>query len=320
MKKNSILIVDDENFNLKYLNNILGEEYVIYTDTSGLGAIEKAKELKPDLILLDIIMPEMDGYQTLREIKKCEGIRNIPVIFITSLNSLEDEERGLDLDAADYIHKPFSDKIVKLRIRNQVNIINQFRELIEIQQKKEDQAKSAEIHNEKQTAANGVSNIQQIKTYNERLLPDAVESSAEKKSQPDKNEKLKNAKDNAAGGFLEKIRKIQDIDTEIGMTRSSGKEEVFQKILCIFQKKIAPECSNMTAFFYAGDIKNFSNSVHALKTLLATIGAMKLSKAALELEIATKKQDINNCTQRFHKFKKTLLSLDKKLSAILPET
>ena len=312
-KKNIILIIDDENSNLKNLTNILGNEYMIYTAMDGKSGIEKARECKPDLILLDIIMPGMDGYETLCEIKKSGDIRNIPVIFITSLDSLEDEEKGLDLDAADYIHKPFSDKIVKLRVRNQINIINQIRELVELHQNMAEAANS--------TAVNAGSDIQEVQPDNKRISPNEKKALHKKTAQSAaaRNDKSKEANDKNAGSFMENISKISDIDAEIGLLRASGKEEVFLKLMSIFQKRIEPECSNMTAFFYTGDIKSFTNSVHALKTLLATIGAMKLSKAAFELEIASKKQDIDDCTQRFHVFKKNLLSLDKKLSAILPD-
>ena len=126
-KKNSLLIVDDENANLKVLTHILGSDYTIYTATNGKNAIKKALELLPDLILLDILMPEMDGYQTLSQIKNTDVIKKIPVVFITGLDSEEDEEKGLSLDAADYITKPFSAPIVKLRVRNQIQIVNQLR-------------------------------------------------------------------------------------------------------------------------------------------------------------------------------------------------
>ena len=127
LKKNNLLIVDDENANLKVLTHILGADYTIYTATNGANAIQKAKELNPDLILLDILMPGMDGYETLSTIKKTEEINKIPVVFITGLDSVEDEEKGLSLDAADYITKPFSAPIVKLRVRNQIQIVNQVR-------------------------------------------------------------------------------------------------------------------------------------------------------------------------------------------------
>jgi len=126
-KKGSILIVDDENANLKILTHILGAEYTIYTSTNGTDAIKIALDRNPDLILLDILMPGIDGYQTLSEIKKTEGIKKIPVIFISGLDSDEDEVKGLSLDAADYITKPFSPVVVKLRVRNQIQIISQMR-------------------------------------------------------------------------------------------------------------------------------------------------------------------------------------------------
>jgi len=125
--KSSLLIVDDEKANLIILSHILGSEYTIYTAIDGVHAVEKAKEYMPDLILLDIIMPEMDGYQTLAELRESEKTRKIPIIFITGLDSNKDEEKGLSLDAVDYITKPFSAQIVKLRVRNQIQIINQFR-------------------------------------------------------------------------------------------------------------------------------------------------------------------------------------------------
>lgn len=120
--KHSLLIVDDERSNLKVLTHILGQEYNIYTATNGKSAIEKAKEYKPDLILLDIIMPDMDGYKTISEMRTHNEIKNIPVIFISGLDSDEDEERGLSLEAADYIVKPFKESIVRLRVRNQIKL------------------------------------------------------------------------------------------------------------------------------------------------------------------------------------------------------
>ena len=125
--KNSILIVDDEKTNLMYLNHILGADYLIYTAREAPEALERANQYQPDLILLDIIMPGMDGYEVLTSLKKNEKTKAIPVIFITGLGSSEDEMRGLILGAEDYITKPFSDAIVKLRVRNQIKMVNQMR-------------------------------------------------------------------------------------------------------------------------------------------------------------------------------------------------
>ncbi|MDR3020863.1 MAG: diguanylate cyclase [Treponema sp.] len=125
--KNSLLIVDDENANIKVLSHILGGDYSIFTAQDGLDAFHKAKEYKPDVILLDILMPEMDGYETLVRLKKDEDTCKIPVIFISGLDSDEDEAKGLSLDAADYITKPFNAAIVRLRVKNQIQIVNQMR-------------------------------------------------------------------------------------------------------------------------------------------------------------------------------------------------
>jgi diguanylate cyclase (GGDEF)-like protein len=127
VKKNSILIVDDEIINQIALTQILCDEYTIYTAVNGKIGIEMAKELLPDIILLDIIMPEMDGYETLAEIKRTEELKNTPVIFISGLTSDDDEEKGLSLDAADYIKKPFKNTVVKMRVKNQVQIVNHLR-------------------------------------------------------------------------------------------------------------------------------------------------------------------------------------------------
>jgi len=126
-KKNSLLIVDDEKMTLNFLTHVLGSEYTIYSASTGENAIKIAREYLPDLILLDILMPGMDGYQTLSELRNCMETSRIPVIFTSGLSSTEDEEKGLSLGVVDYITKPFSGLIVKLRIQNQIQIINQLR-------------------------------------------------------------------------------------------------------------------------------------------------------------------------------------------------
>ena len=125
--KNSVLIVDDEKANLLYLNHILSDDYAVCTARDAENALKLADEYHPDLILLDIIMPGMDGYETLSALKTSDTTRDIPVIFITGLSSNEDEMKGLNLGAEDYITKPFSDAIVKIRVRNQIKIVNQMR-------------------------------------------------------------------------------------------------------------------------------------------------------------------------------------------------
>jgi len=125
--KNSILIVDDEKANIIALTYILSQEYTIYAAKNGRDAIETAKEHAPDLILLDIIMPGIDGYELLSQLKNTLETKATPVIFITGLAETEAEEKGMALGASDYITKPFSQDIVRLRVRNQMQILNQIR-------------------------------------------------------------------------------------------------------------------------------------------------------------------------------------------------
>jgi len=119
-KKGSVLIVDDETPNLKVLTHILSSEYTIYTAKDGLTAVEMAKKYMPDLILLDVVMTDMDGYEVLSILKASDKTRAIPIIFISGLNSSEDEEKGLALGAVDYIGKPFSAATVKSKVQKQI--------------------------------------------------------------------------------------------------------------------------------------------------------------------------------------------------------
>ena len=126
-QKYSILVVDDEKSNLIALTHILSPDYIVRSATNGKDAIKTAERLLPNVILLDIIMPEMDGFAVIAELTKSEKTKNIPVIFITGLSNHDDEEKGLALGAADYITKPFSSAIVKLRVRNQIKMLEQLR-------------------------------------------------------------------------------------------------------------------------------------------------------------------------------------------------
>ena len=130
-EKNSVLIVDDEELSIMTLTHILSPEYTVYVAKNGLDAIQMVERYLPDVILLDIIMPKMDGYAIIAELKNSKKTQNIPVIFISGLANTGDEEKGLALGASDYINKPFNAAIVKLRVQNQVKIINQTRLIIE---------------------------------------------------------------------------------------------------------------------------------------------------------------------------------------------
>lgn len=119
----TILIVDDTPDNIRILMETLREEYKILAATSGEMALKAAlAENPPDLILLDIMMPGMDGFEVCGRLKQNPDSRDIPVIFITAINSPEDETRGLKTGAVDFITKPFSPLVVKARVRTHLSL------------------------------------------------------------------------------------------------------------------------------------------------------------------------------------------------------
>ena len=116
--KKTLLLVDDAPTNIQVANAILKDEYRVRIATSGAKALELVKAPPPpDLILLDVEMPEMDGYEVCRRLKADPETRDIPVIFLTGKTEAEDETRGFSAGAVDYIHKPFSPSVVKARVQ-----------------------------------------------------------------------------------------------------------------------------------------------------------------------------------------------------------
>lgn len=113
-----ILIIDDTPENLKTLGAVLSTEFRLRIATSGTHGLSLAEQSPPDLILLDVMMPEMDGYDTYRQIKANPKLQLIPVIFVTVLTEHDAENSGLKLGAADYITKPIDVEIARQRIRN----------------------------------------------------------------------------------------------------------------------------------------------------------------------------------------------------------
>ncbi|HPF60096.1 MAG TPA: diguanylate cyclase [Candidatus Competibacteraceae bacterium] len=112
----TILVVDDVIENIEILNNILSSCYRVLFATNGPDALAIVREQSPDLILLDVVMPDMNGYQVCARLKQHPITREIPVIFVTAKDQEEDEETGLQLGAVDYLTKPVRSSIVKLRV------------------------------------------------------------------------------------------------------------------------------------------------------------------------------------------------------------
>ncbi|MCL2662844.1 MAG: response regulator [Oscillospiraceae bacterium] len=119
-KKYSILIIDDEKSNITVLTDILHDEYKILVVKDSREAVETAENQMPDIILLDIIMPYLDGYEVLAGLKASELTKDIPVIFTTGLDCEKEKAKGMAHGIADYIAKPFHASMVKLRVARQL--------------------------------------------------------------------------------------------------------------------------------------------------------------------------------------------------------
>jgi len=117
----SLLLVDDSPSDLATLASVL-TEYRLFTATEGLQALSVASREQPDLILLDIRLPKMDGYETCRRLKQQADTQDIPVIFVTRLDGEDDETRGFSVGAVDYITKPIRPKIVRARVAAQLQL------------------------------------------------------------------------------------------------------------------------------------------------------------------------------------------------------
>jgi diguanylate cyclase (GGDEF)-like protein len=122
IEKKKILVVDDEKTNILALAQFLKSQFEIIVAKDGTSAIEAANKNVPDIILLDVVMPEMSGFDVLLKLKDSPVTIDIPVIFITGLDNAEDEEKGLSLGAVDYIIKPFHKSVVKARINTHLKM------------------------------------------------------------------------------------------------------------------------------------------------------------------------------------------------------
>ncbi len=150
-ERKRILIIDDDKVQLNHAGEILNGKYDVVMAKSGMQGIDLlGKKNKPDLILLDVSMPELDGFETLTKIRNLPDCAEIPVIFLTSMDAPQAEVKGLKLGAVDYVTKPFVSEVLLLRIEkhlmlgeknNQLNLIRQSNAITEFDLDKLNQAK-----------------------------------------------------------------------------------------------------------------------------------------------------------------------------------
>ena len=121
-KRPTVLVVDDEPFNLSLMDGILSRDYNVKTAGNGQEALAQALAEPPDLILVDVMMPVMDGFEVCRRLKGNPATMHVPVIFVTAKNEIKDEELGFIVGASDFIHKPISAPIVAARVRTHLRV------------------------------------------------------------------------------------------------------------------------------------------------------------------------------------------------------
>jgi len=135
MIKDVILVVDDQPINLKVIASVLSADYSLSIANNGINALKMLEKGLPDLILLDIMMPEMDGYEVCKRVKENEKTKDIPIIFLTAKTDINDIIKGFDVGAVDYITKPFNPTEMKVRVVNHLNLYHAKKEIERMYQK-----------------------------------------------------------------------------------------------------------------------------------------------------------------------------------------
>jgi signal transduction histidine kinase/CheY-like chemotaxis protein/HPt (histidine-containing phosphotransfer) domain-containing protein len=259
-----ILVVDDNDFNLKVACGMLGLlEIDAKTASSGKEALELVKHNDYDIVFMDHMMPEMDGIETTEKIRKLGGkYESLPIIALTANAVQGAREMFLANGLNDFISKPID--------------ANTLREIL----------------------------VKWLPRRKIELCQEADIAGSEGEE--------------PANNFLELLGKIGEINAKLGLSRVSNSEDMYRDILKLFYKSILPECEKMSVFLRDKNTQGFSISVHAMKSVLSTIGALKLSQTALDLETASKNNELDYCLEMFPDFAEKLLALHKQLAIVFP--
>jgi signal transduction histidine kinase len=156
-----ILVVDDEPYNIDLLEDIFSDDYEVFSANSGIDALEIAARRKPDLILLDVMMPGIDGYEVCRRLKAKPVTQDSLVIFITGMGSVADETRGLEMGAVDYVTKPINPASVKARVDNQIKFRQAQEQLFELAAREHERQIDAELKRSAEIERSAKAELQQ---------------------------------------------------------------------------------------------------------------------------------------------------------------
>ncbi len=210
--KATILIVDDVVENLDILSNLLAPMYKVQAATSGEKALKVLEKSQPDMILLDIMMPDMDGYEVIERIKANETTKDIPVIFVSAKGDVQDEARGFRLGAADYIIKPFSPPIIQARVETHLTLYKQketlkkqneeMRKTVRVLENK--LARFCPLDDTNAQIAKGLKNLQEV-THHDYFLEDHKHELAELIEEIDTNVNMILMRDHINKEYLQKM-------------------------------------------------------------------------------------------------------------------
>ncbi len=211
--KNSILIVDDEPVNVKVLQRKLEKEgYVVRMATDGFACLEEVENEKPDLILLDIMMPDMDGIETCRRLKASPASATIPIIFVSAKIDRGDKVSGLDSGAIDYITKPIDMEETLARVRTHLRLETIHEENIELQQRLGEARRTAAIGSMTQGIAHNLNNLLGVVVGYLDLLKLRM-------NQPDKLETGIEAMEKAVKRMVDLVRRLSSMVSEEPVSR-----------------------------------------------------------------------------------------------------
>ena len=316
-----VLIVDDNDFNLKVargLFKLFGID--ANTASSGFEAIDLVGANAYDIVFMDHMMPEMDGVETAGKIRKMgRKYRKLPIVALTANAVQGAKEMFLSNGFNDYIPKPID-------VQELSGILRKWLppgKLVEIQN-----ANAAKPTDDRQDAPYGGQDAKdgdrpaadrQDAKDGDRPTADRQDAKDSGQDSQSVEHPTPNGGHSAQTGFWGLIENISEINPEVGLQRAAGDESMYRDTMKLFCEKLTPECDALSEHLGGKDIGRFAISVHAMKSILATVGALELSDAALELEKAAKNGDLPYCEGTYPAFREKLAALHGALSPVFAE-
>ena len=286
-----VLVVDDNDFNLRVAVGILGLFGIdAETALSGREAIEKIRNNEYDIVFMDHMMPEMDGVETTAKIRALEKKQSKKGVEFPQ-TIIEGDSRTPKLLS----ERSKSVPIIALT----ANAVQGTKEMFLASGFNGFLSKPIEISD-------------LVKLLIEWLPPEKIMQTPEGRTDST------SGNDEKHDEFLSHLSNVDEIDTEIGLHRMNGQKNMFHDYTKLFHEKLKDSVEEMAGYIDNGDIKNFSITVHAIKSALASVGAVNLANVALQLETKSKDEDEEFCRDQFPGFLKRLMILHEQLSLVFP--